>query len=447
MGVQLRYAAFSDVGLLRSNNQDGGYASPNLLVLADGIGGAAAGDVASSVTIGHLAAIDDDVHSADELLPLLRTAIHDAHKDLVERTAEHPEMSGMGTTCIAVLRSNNKLAMVHIGDSRAYLLRDGRLTQVTHDHTLVQFLVDHGQITQEEAEHHPKRNVVMRALGDTAGDVELDESVREAVPGDRWLLCSDGLFGVVAHETIEHTLAHNDIVTAGESLIDLALAGGAPDNVTVVLAEVLDDSQSGRIPLSQQPVVVGSAAVDYMRPTRGGSSAAAKAAALTAPTISPEPPPIEEETPSAKRNIVAKLAVLLAVLSLLVGGLFFIYRWTQNQYYVASSNGYVTIYQGIPQKIGALHLSHRYEVTDIAVADLQPVARERLTSPITRPSLAEAREVVNNFRSQMRQERLPSSATPNGVAPSSTPSSFGVNGDTTNVTDAPSPTSSASVTP
>lgn len=203
MGIQLRFAAYSDVGLVRSNNQDGGYASPNLLVLADGMGGAAAGDVASSVTVGHLAALDDDVYGADDLLPVLRKSVNEAHVDLVERAENDPNLAGMGTTCIALLRSSNKLAMVHIGDSRAYLLRDGKLTQVTHDHTLVQFLVDHGQLTPEEAEHHPKRNVIMRALGDTPGDVELDESVREAMPGDRWLLCSDGLFGVVAHETIE----------------------------------------------------------------------------------------------------------------------------------------------------------------------------------------------------------------------------------------------------
>lgn len=398
MSVQLRFAAFSDVGLVRSNNQDSGYASPNLLVLADGMGGAAGGDIASSVTVGHLAAIDHDIYSADDLLPILREAITDAHEDLMDRAVEDPDLAGMGTTCIAVLRSSNKLAMVHIGDSRAYLLRDGRLTQVTHDHTLVQFLVDHGQLTPEEAETHPKRNVIMRALGDTSGEVELDESVREAVPGDRWLLCSDGLFGVVAHDTIEHTLAHNDITTAGESLIDLALAGGAPDNVTVVIAEVVSDSDSGNILLSQQPIVVGSAAIDYRRPTRGGSSAAARAAALNHPDPTPVLESDDADLPPSR--FLAKFVASLAVLAILVGGVFLGYRWTQSQYYVSTAGGYVTVFQGIPQNLGPLHLSHSVEKTDLACDSLTPVARERLTTPITRGSLAEARDVVANLREQ-----------------------------------------------
>ena len=154
MSVQLQYAAFSDIGLVRKSNQDAGYASGHLLVLADGMGGAAAGDIASSVTVGFLAQVDQDLHTADELLPALRTAVNTAHQDLIERVDEDPEIAGLGTTCIAILRSNNKLAMVHVGDSRAYLLREGALNQVTKDHTLVQFLVDHGQLTPEEAEHH-----------------------------------------------------------------------------------------------------------------------------------------------------------------------------------------------------------------------------------------------------------------------------------------------------
>lgn len=469
MSIQLRYAAFSDVGLVRSNNQDGGYASPHLLVVADGMGGAAAGDIASSVTVGHLVAVDD-VHAADDLLPLLRRAVEAAHDDMLALVAENPKMAGMGTTCIAMLRASNKLAMVHIGDSRAYLLRDGKLGQVTHDHTLVQYLVDHGRLTPEEAEHHPQRNVIMRALGDTPGEVELDESVREARVGDRWLLCSDGLFGVVAHDTIEHAMcAIPDLHQLGEHLIDLALAAGAPDNVTVILADVIDDAALTS-PLPSQPIVVGSAARDYRRPTRGGNSAAAKAATLTrnanagtgagagaggaassdqlrsatssgnsgnssnpnsgegqagsagsgtgtasgAGTVSGAASgagrgnPGAEGAPRARWG--ARLAVILTVLALAVAGLFGAYRWTQSRYYVANNKGTVTIYRGIPQRLGPLEFSHAAEATDLQVRDLTPVAQDRLATPITRASLREARAVVAALREQKAQNTEPTPA-------------------------------------
>lgn len=480
MSIQLRYAAFSDVGLVRSNNQDGGYASPHLLVVADGMGGAAAGDIASSVTVGHLVAVDD-VHAADDLLPLLRRAVEAAHDDMLALVAENPKMAGMGTTCIAMLRASNKLAMVHIGDSRAYLLRDGKLGQVTHDHTLVQYLVDHGRLTPEEAEHHPQRNVIMRALGDTPGEVELDESVREARVGDRWLLCSDGLFGVVAHDTIEHAMyAIPDLHQLGEHLIDLALAAGAPDNVTVILADVIDDAAITS-PLPSQPIVVGSAARDYRRPTRGGNSAAAKAATLTrnanagaggtsagthndagnsetpgaanSSSDSTAAPGSAHPKGSAKKNAKsssatdtgnagrgsgagcgnsgaegaprarwgARLAVILTVLALAVAGLFGAYRWTQSRYYVANNNGIVTIYQGIPQRLGPLEFSHAAEATDLQVRDLTPVAQDRLATPITRASLREARAVVAALREQKAQNNeptpAPASASPAPSAP------------------------------
>ena len=496
MSIQLRYAAFSDVGLVRSNNQDGGYASPHLLVVADGMGGAAAGDIASSVTVGHLVAVDD-VHAADDLLPVLRRAVEAAHDDMLELVAENPKMAGMGTTCIAMLRASNKLAMVHIGDSRAYLLRDGKLGQVTHDHTLVQYLVDHGRLTPEEAEHHPQRNVIMRALGDTPGEVELDESVREARVGDRWLLCSDGLFGVVAHDTIEHAMsAIPDLHQLGAHLIDLALAAGAPDNVTVILADVVDDATLTS-PLPSQPIVVGSAARDYRRPTRGGNSAAAKAATLTqnastgagagvgataataadggagtngsvapagkdrsgscAPSGAGTPSGTGPKNKSAKTSPAsgatggassvgrgtsgvgrgdsgaegaprarwgARLAVILTVVALAVAGLVGAYRWTQSRYYVANNNGIVTIYQGIPQRLGPLEFSHAAEATDLQVRDLTPVAQDRLATPITRASLREARAVVAALREQKAQnnEPTPAPATP-GAAATPTPAS------------------------
>ncbi|MDD7465266.1 MAG: protein phosphatase 2C domain-containing protein [Actinomycetaceae bacterium] len=416
MSISFNYVALSDIGLVRSTNQDAGYASQHLLVLADGMGGAAAGDIASSVTVAHLAQVDDS-HAVDDLLPTLRTALMHSQQELAERVSEDPSIAGLGTTCIAIMRSSNKLAMTHIGDSRAYLLRGDKFTQVTHDHTLVQYLVDHGELTPEEAAHHPKRNVIMRAISDTPESVDVDESIREAIPGDRWLLCSDGLFGVVSNETLKATLStYKNLNECGEVLISLALAGGAPDNVTVVLADVVDDAMLPRsVNLPSEPMIVGSAATDYSRPSRGSTSAAGKAAALLkrdgrrdSDTTTKNQRSRTDTNADAHgdvrgskaRRFFGKLGVALLVLGVLAAGLWAGYSWTQTQYYVAPNGGYVGIYRGIPQEIGPLSLYHLEETTGLQISELNSTAQDRLTTPITRSSLSQAREVVENLRAQ-----------------------------------------------
>lgn len=413
MAVNIRFAARSDVGLVRKNNQDGGYAGSHLLILADGMGGAAGGDTASSVTIGHLAPLDD-VHRAEDLLPKLRQAVTEAHDDLVEMAREDESLAGMGTTCIAILRAGNKLAMIHIGDSRAYLLRGNQLIQVTKDHTLVQYLLDHGQITAEQAENHPKKNVIMKALGDSEGDVELDESVREAVVGDRWLLSSDGLFGVVSNETIADTLLnYEDLDECADKLIDLALAGGAPDNVTVVLADIVDPRDG---PGDTTPIIVGSAAADYDKPSRAGTSAAGKAAALKEPPEKREDKDNdgEEGDQKKRRRWPARLGVFLGIVVILGGALFGTYMWTQSQYYVYTDNGRVVIYQGVPQKLGPISLSSEVEKTDVELTDLSQTARARLQTPVTRSSLEEAESYVRDLKENYTKAPTPPSTRRSG---------------------------------
>lgn len=401
MSISLNYVALSDVGLVRKNNQDAGYASQNLLVLADGMGGAAAGDIASSVTVAHLAEADD-VHSLDDLLPTLRSALVKTQQELADRVFDDPAIAGLGTTCIAIMRTNNKLAMVHIGDSRAYLLRNGKFAQVTHDHTLVQYLVDHGDLTPEEAAHHPKRNVIMRAISDTPESVDLDESVREAIAGDRWLLCSDGLFGVVSGETISATLStYSDLRECAEVLISLALAGGAPDNVTVVLADVIDNSNlPANTHLPHIPVVVGSAATDYSRPSRGSTSPAGQAAALLTKKSDEDDTSYNKHEHSHVRRIISRIVFALLVLGVIATAVWGGYSWTQTQYFVSTHNGKIAIYQGIPQEIGSFSFYHLEEETDVKISELTPVAQERLTSPITRGSLKEAKQVVTSLEAQ-----------------------------------------------
>lgn len=385
MAIALRYAARSDVGLVRSNNQDSAYAGPYLVVVADGMGGHAGGDIASSLAIGQVATVDGDSHGGDAL-DVLAQSIYAAEDDIRDRAQQEPELSGMGTTVTALLRSGNRLALAHIGDSRAYLLRENTLTQVTIDHTYVQHLVDLGQITPEEAERHPQRSVVMRVLCDIDTEIELDLSWREAKPGDRWLLCSDGLSGVVSKDTIEETMVQlTDTDECADALVALALRGGAPDNVTCIIADVVDLNTlgDGQAP-STVPQVVGSAAISRNTPTRAVDGPAARAAALSkaattsaddAAGLGADGSPVEAKTtrtsdeedddlnPKRPRwqRVTTWVLLAVAVLIVLGGALFAAYRWTQTQYFVgvasSPSGDVVVVYQGIPQTFLGIDLS------------------------------------------------------------------------------------------
>lgn len=414
-GIEFHFAARSDIGLKRTSNQDSAYAGANLLVLADGMGGAAGGDIASSVAIAHLAPLDFESHKAEELLPLLHHAFQDAHDELLARAAENPEIAGLGTTCIALLRAGNKLAMAHIGDSRAYLLRNGSLTQVTTDHSFVQFLISQGEITPEEAQEHPQRNAVTKVLGYEEISVEPDETIREAVIADRWLLCSDGLHGLVSDSTIEEILADvADPAECAESLISLALRAGGTDNVTCVVADIVPAGHAG----VSTPQVVGAASQERFSPSRLGESAAAKAAQLTqtgeqeAPVASlPEPQGL---TPQRHPWRVSLLTVLLT--ALLIGGGWLGYAWSQTQYYVTGASGNIVIYRGIPQSIGSWQLSSPIEVTSLRMKDLPQAEQQRLVDPVIRSSRAEIDDYLKKLHAsaakyaQQKQADAPQSA-------------------------------------
>lgn len=407
MGIALRYAARSDVGLVRSNNQDSAYAGPHLLVVADGMGGHAGGDVASSVAIAALAPLDGESHGPDDALDELERALDGARDEIIALSQEHPELAGMGTTVTAILRSGNKLAMVHLGDSRGYLLRDGVLTQVTTDHTFVQHLVNTGKITPEEAEHHPQRSVVMRVLGDFDADIAPDLSVREARPGDRWLLCSDGLSGFVSGDTIARTLHEiEDVDTCAERLVQLALRAGGGDNVTVLVADVieLDQVRDGAGPTTNA-VIVGSAATTRNTPTAASDGPAARAAELSrqantpaggVPVVeNPEDDDTEDEDRrSRRRRRVRGWIVTLLALIVLAAGAFGFYRWTQTQYYVGESEGRVAIYQGIPQTLGPVTFSDLVEVSTLELDSLPAYVQQRVEQTIHTSSLAQARDRV-----------------------------------------------------
>src|SRR3954453_22579365 len=252
MALILRYAVRSDLGLVRSNNEDSVYAGPRLLAIADGMGGHAAGEVASKIVIGALENLDAD-RAPGDLIAALRDSVLDANERLSAAVARDSQLDGMGTTLTALRFSGAQVGLVHVGDSRAYLLRSGQLSQITHDDTYVQYLVDSGKLTPDEAKDHPRKSVILRALLGT--DVEPDVSIRGARHGDRYLLCSDGLSDVVSAETISDPLQIEDPQGAADPLADLALRGGGPDNVTVIVADVINARVGDRI--DDVPVIDG----------------------------------------------------------------------------------------------------------------------------------------------------------------------------------------------
>lgn len=237
MGLMLRTAALSDVGLVRANNEDTVYAGRRVVAVADGIGGQPAGELASDIVIKALAALDEGREPLDPLAAL-RDAVDLANRRIWEAASASPDAEGMGTTVVAMLLSGEDLALLHVGDSRGYGLRDGRMAQVTRDDTLVQALVDQGVLTSEEARGHPQRAIVTQAV--QGRDFVPTGAVLEALPGDRFLLCSDGLSDYVPDDAIEQALvSFPDPQQCVERLVKLALLAGAPDNVTVLVADVL----------------------------------------------------------------------------------------------------------------------------------------------------------------------------------------------------------------
>lgn len=410
MSISLRYAARTDIGLgSKSRNEDSGYAGPDLLVLADGMGGHAAGDMASSTVVGELIDLDGASFASDEALRRLATAVHNANARLRAEMDDDAELEGMGTTLIAFLRSGNMLALANIGDSRAYLVRDGVFSQITKDHSFVQTLLDEGRITPEEAEHHPQRSLVTRVLTGREDD-EPDLSLREAKPGDRLLLCSDGLPDYVAGPTIEQIVTGDGTpAQIADALIAIALKAATRDNVTVVVADVVAGDDDGQT--STTPQIVGAAAAHDVSAEveHAPSSPAAKAAALRRAANTPEPPAdddddlpvLAEEGPRRFTWLRRTLFAVLVLAVLAVIGVFG-YAATQRQYYIASHDGRVTVYQGISQDLGPITLHSVNTVSDIWVADLPSYDRDKVAAgSMTAGSKKSAIGIVENLRSDM----------------------------------------------
>jgi len=324
-------------------------------------------------------------------------------------------------------------------------LRDGELQQITRDHTFVQTLVDEGRITAEEADHHPQKNLITNAL-DGRDDIELDLSVREARVGDRYLLCSDGLSTVVSAATLRDTLADpGDPDQVVETLIELALRGGGPDNITAIVADVVEVERGP----SAVPVVVGAASQDASRRTTNGH-AAGKAAALAPPPAEDDEPELEDER---RGSWLKRTLLLVVVLALLAAGSYAAWRWSRQQYYVGADGTNVAIYRGLTQDIGPLKTSEIYQSEDIALADLPSYQRARVESAIEATSLSDAQRIVRmlGVQAELCQKAAQEQASPSPT-PTPTPTPSGTrsgssarpSGEATrSPTNEPSPTTSA----
>ena len=453
MPFAFNYAARSDVGMVRSENQDSGYAGPRLLAMADGMGGHAGGDIASSVVIGALADLDGEALGSAEAGKALLQRITSANDELADMVKSDPSLHGMGTTLIAILRSNNKLVLAHIGDSRAFLAREGTLTQITKDHSFVQSLVDEGRITAEEAIGHPQRSLVTRVLTGQVDD-EPDITVREARMGDRYLIASDGLTDYVAGDTIA------EIVTAGESpaataerLVALALKAGAPDNVTIVIGDVVDLTKVDGPPT--QPQIVGAASTRTKSTRAIPVTPAAKAAALTREATATgeddDELTLAEEGPAGPGRWWRRIGVVAVVLVILGGGAYAAYDWSQGQYFVGADEGKVAIFQGVSQDLGPIALSHVEEPSDIVVSDLPDFYRSKVEASIAKDTLTDAEALVAELRIEASKCAV-SRATggtcasdPLSPSPSTTTST--TTSSTTSTTTTPSTTTTSSTTP
>ncbi|WP_052664912.1 Stp1/IreP family PP2C-type Ser/Thr phosphatase [Nitriliruptor alkaliphilus] len=408
-------SGMTDVGRVREANEDAFLVGESIVAVADGMGGHLAGEVASATALEPVKALDGRAfEDGPAAINALRDAVIEANATVSRMAEEEPTYRGMGTTLTAALLEGRRLHLAHVGDSRAYLLRGDRFSQLTDDHTLVQHLVDEGQITREEAATHPQRSIITRAIG-VSPEVDVDALSLELDPGDQLLLCSDGLTGVVEDDAIARMLAaRDDPDETLKRLIDAANAGGGPDNVTAVLLRY-----------GEAPTVAGGAAPDQdATGPIGGPDPAAGGGGRAAPVVIGTRTDTEDGdwarrlgnygalTPGGPgattggddtrgertvgRTLGRLLVVLLGVAILgglaLLGGRFLIDR----SYYVGLDGDQVVIYRGVDLTLGPLELGRVFERTELTVDEVPTWYAEALEDGVTAADLVDARRIVEN---------------------------------------------------
>lgn len=415
MALALRYVAHSEIGLVRKNNQDSAYISPTMLVVADGMGGAAAGDLASAIAIRELKSVDGE-QTGEAMLESIAGAIDRAGDAISELIDADPSLDGMGSTVCGAMFDGTNLGLANIGDSRAYRYRDGVLSRLTRDHSWVQALVDDGRITEAEALEHPHRSLILKVINGQPHH-QPDLELVEAQAGDRLLICSDGLCGMVTDDVIEARMdgEREDVLQA---LIGLAHHEGGQDNITIILADVVEGEPEGATE------VLGAAALLDLD---GPIEITARLHFEAVPRPDPGAGELIRYSPVARRRastwVKVVLAVLLPLLALGGGGMLW-YSYTQRQYFLGANDATLAIFQGIPEPVFNLPLSHVVQADDTRVSDLPPYYQERVTSNWPTRSMAEAQELLQTLRvkaKECREARAAHPTTDPTVPPSSEP--------------------------
>ncbi len=392
MAFSLDFRVHSEVGRIRKNNQDAAFGSPNLLVVADGMGGAAAGDLASAVAATEARSGDrrlDDDHLLPHMAGIMQRA-NDRMADLIE---DDPQLDGMGTTFSGAAFSGTTLGIAHIGDSRGYLLREGELKQLTHDHSWVQALIDEGRLTPEQALTHPHRSLILRVLNGS-GETEPDFFTLEPQEGDVLLFCSDGLSGMVSDEVLATQLAGDDLDAMVTELTRLANEHGGHDNISLVVARVVPQSDE----LDQAPAVLAGSATERVVPLPAGKNSPA----YPVPEVVADPDHNAHEqarySPRAsKPRWPTALAAVIAVLFLVTATLWGIKAYASSQYFIAEAEGRVGIYNGLPGALLGIQMNQLVERRDTLIADLPVFYQRQVGNTIAAAGLEGAYETAEKL--------------------------------------------------
>jgi protein phosphatase len=376
----LRVAGRSDVGLVRENNEDSGFIGKNIILVADGMGGHAAGELASSTAVAVAARFDNLFSNNKETADSISNIPKQITLEIKSAISKDQNRSGMGTTLSACLIQNGNLKIVHVGDSRIYLIRKQQISLLTKDQTYVQSLIDNNEITLEESRTHPQRSLLLQAID---GISEVVPEVKEISLelGDRIILCSDGLSNVVRDEDILIAVKSFDNVGAVSSLIEKTLEHGAPDNVTVVVADVVSETSNN------SQVVIGAAAEPRNR---------IKLPGLEFPTdihpfITSEFPALKALSSFRSIKWIISSAVLAALLFLGTS------NWISKQFYVSNLGDNLAIFQGINASLGPLSFSSAVQSFNLEVVVLTQEDQETLLNGISAESLTEARFIVRRL--------------------------------------------------
>lgn len=378
--LSFRAAGRSDVGLVRNNNEDSGFIGKHFLLVADGMGGHAAGELASSTTVAIVAQVDNNKEKLEDLDSKLIEIPKVITKELKNAINKDSSRAGMGTTLTAAVIQENTLKISHVGDSRAYLVRNKQIERITKDQTYIQSLIDNNEITESESKNHPQRSLLLQAIDGITESIPVITST-EILKNDKIVLCSDGLTNVVTDEEILEIVNQFDYVGAVSALIEKALENGGPDNITVIVADLQKEKYENKI------IVLGAAAEPRNR---------IKLPGLEFPTdihpfITSEFPALKSVTWLRKFAYVASFASIAVIISWSAT------TWISKQFYVSNLGDNLAIFQGVNSSVGPISFSRPLQSFNLEVVVLTKDDQEVLLKGIKADSVTEARFIVRRL--------------------------------------------------